>query len=213
MEEHTSVFVPSSEIELEAEYFLPDSNKLPQIAVILCHPHPVMGGTMANSVVSALFGEFVTRDIPVIRFNFRGAGRSGGEYDNGIGEVEDVAAVIAEFAKISGSGQMFVAGYSFGAAMGGAAAAETAEVVGYAAIAMPFKMFPHHARRMDCPKPKLFLIGTQDDFTPLAVFYEKIKLLSDPVETSEIEGADHFFSIGSREVAKKTADFCIAQFY
>ena len=212
MTEFTFIPVPPTDIELEAEYFLPDSAESPKIAVVLCHPHPLMGGSMHDVVVTAIFRELSVCGLPVLRFNFRGAGQSGGVHDNGKGEIDDVNAVIASFKEISGALGIFVAGYSFGAAMGCVAAAENPGVLGYAAVAMPFRLFPKHARRIDCSKPKLFVTGTRDNFTELEVFHKMVGSLSDPVETFEIKGADHFFSIGSRDVGKKVADFCLAWF-
>jgi hypothetical protein len=167
---------------------------------------------MNDAVITGIFRKLSASNIPAIRFNFRGAGRSGGVHDNGKGEIDDVRAIIAAFQGISGATQMFVAGYSFGAAVGCVAAAETPEVAGYAAVAMPFKLFPKHAKRLDCPKPKLFITGTRDNFTSLADFSKKVGVLSEPVETYEINGADHFFAIGCQEVGKKIAEFCLARF-
>ncbi len=200
----TMIPVPKTEVRLEAEYFLPDTTDSPikgPIPVILCHPHPLYGGDMHNNVVSALFQEFMKHNVPVIRFNFRGAGESTGAHAGGIGEIDDVQAVIEAFSKIAKQDRAFVAAYSFGAAVGAVAAAEMAMVIGYAAIAMPFDLFPEHARRMNCAKPKLFVQGTEDNIADYSRLHVNAKKLSNPVEFREIRGADHFFGGESQRAA------------
>src|SRR5512137_1179511 len=129
--EHSiTIPVPPAKFELEAKYFQPESDESPAVCIIVCHPHPTMGGDMDNNVVVAIFNEFVTRQWPVLRFNFRGVGRSGGTFDNGIGEIDDVKAAMQFFSEYVTAPQVFVVGYSFGAAMGGAAAAESPAALG-----------------------------------------------------------------------------------
>ncbi len=200
----TSIQVPQTDIRLKAEYFLPDASNTSleaSIPVILCHPHPLYGGDMHNNVVSALFQEFKKHNVPVIRFNFRGAGNSTGTHAGGFGEIDDVKVVVEEFCRMVKQNRAFIAAYSFGAAVGAVAAAEMAMVIGYAAIAMPFDMFPEHARRMNCKKPKLFVQGTEDNVANYSRLHVNAKKLSDPVEFREIRGADHFFAGESQRAA------------
>ena len=149
--------------------------------------------------------------MPVLRFNFRGVGESTGTHYKGVGEVEDTKEVIHEFAEISECPKSFVAGYSFGAAVGGAATAELLEVAGYAAVGMPFRLFPAHAGRMDCAKPKLFLTAMRDTFTPLAEFYYIMSRITPPVETREVKGTDHFFTNHAQEVGNHVANFFLEE--
>ena len=210
MKQNTKITVPSSSIQLEAEYYLPETQEITRPAVILCHPHPEYGGDMHNNVVSALFQDYKSRDIPVIRFNFRGTGNSTGTPAGGIGEIEDVKAVVHAFCNITEHDFAFIAGYSFGAAVGGVAAAEMRTVIGYAAIAMPFDLFPEHARRMNCAKPKLFVQGTKDNVADYTRFKENAKKLSGPLQLVEIPGADHFFTNQSPQAAKYAVDFYLS---
>ncbi len=205
-----AIQIHGKDITLEGEAFLPDlteAQRASAVPVILCHPHPQYGGDMHNNVVSALFQEFAIRRVPVIRFNFRGTGRSTGEYAGGIGEIDDVKSVIQEFCMIVKAEHAFVAGYSFGAAIGGAAAAEMDNVIGYAAIAMPFDLFPEHARRMNCAKPKLFVQGTEDDIATYSRFHRNTENLVKPIELRVIAGADHFYARESTEVARYVGVF------
>ncbi len=199
-----SIQVPKTDVQLEAEYFLPETSRSPLesiVPVILCHPHPQYGGDMHNNVVSALFQEFKKHEVPVIRFNFRGAGDSTGTHAGGIGEIDDVKAVVKEFCSVAKQNRAFIAGYSFGAAVGGVAAAEMAIVIGYAAIAMPFDLFTEHTRRMNSTKPKLFVQGTEDNVANYSRLHVNANKLSAPIEFREIRGADHFFGGESQHAA------------
>ncbi|OLS11956.1 MAG: dienelactone hydrolase [Promethearchaeota archaeon CR_4] len=210
MKQTTTITVPSTTIQLEAEYYLPETQEITRPAVILCHPHPLYGGDMYNNVVTALFENFRTKGVPVIRFNFRGAGNSTGATTGGLGEIEDVKAVIQAFCNIVDYDCAFVAGYSFGAAIGGVAAAEMRTVIGYAAIAMPFDLFPEHARRMNCEKPKLFVQGMKDNVADFARFKIHAKNLANPLQLREIASADHFFTNESSQAAKYAVDFYLS---
>ncbi len=206
----TAIQVPETNIQLESEYFLPDtggSQLRSQIPAILCHPHPLYGGEMHNNVVSALFHEFQKLNVPVIRFNFRGAGDSTGRHAGGIGEIDDVKTVVEMFCNLTKSDHAFIAGYSFGAAVGATAAAEMTAIIGYAAIAMPFDLFPEYARRMNCTKPKLFVQGTEDNVADYSRFHVNVKKMSKPIEIREIQGADHFYASESQEAAAHVAEF------
>jgi len=87
------LFIKSNEIELEAEYFQSKSRiNIP--VVLICHPHPQYGGNMYNNVVSGVFNKLTDNDIPCLRFNFRGVGKSTGIHSGGSGELSDVKTCI-----------------------------------------------------------------------------------------------------------------------
>ena len=146
--------------------------------------------------------------FPVLRFNFRGAGLSHGEHDQGEGEVDDVRAVLkwldSEFHR-----PMVLAGFSFGAAVGLRAACSEARVK--AAIALGTPVGPVAAGSevprtysfdflRDCAKPKLFVSGARDQFGPRAKLEELVRSTSEPKKLVIIEGADHFFEGRLREL-------------
>src|SRR5262245_27821409 len=85
--------------------------------IAICHPHPLRGGDMLNNVVTALAEDFAAVGFTVLRFNFRGVGRSTGQYAEGIGEQEDAKAALTWLSKQPGidAQRLFLAGYSFGA--------------------------------------------------------------------------------------------------
>ena len=116
--------IPSGGRSLEAAIHDGDG----ALAVLVLHPHPQYGGDMDNHVVTAICGAMATRGATTIRFNFRGAGRSQGTYDNGRGEADDARAALKTLREAAPGAKILLAGYSFGAmiAAGVAAGAELA---------------------------------------------------------------------------------------
>src|SRR6188472_3386992 len=82
---------------------------------VVCHPHPLFGGTMDNKVTHVIARAMIECGAPAFRFNFRGVGASGGAFDNGRGEVDDLAAVVAEGRRRFPSAALWLGGFSFGA--------------------------------------------------------------------------------------------------
>jgi alpha/beta superfamily hydrolase len=177
-------------------------------AAIVCHPHPLFGGTLHNKVVFHTMKALNSFGSPVLRFNFRGAGLSQGEHDHGNGEVEDVGTALnwldAEFHL-----PIIFAGFSFGAAVGLRAACADARVkavIGVGVPAIPVAA-DSEARRTytfdflnDCVKPKLFVSGARDQFGPRAKLEALVASVPEPKKLVVIEGADHFFEGRLREL-------------
>lgn len=103
---------PAGDIELRVE---PPDGEGPAPVAVICHPHPVYGGTMSNKVVHILAAGFRELGAHSVRFNFRGVGRSAGEFDNGIGETDDLLAVVAWVQAHFPGSPLWLAGFSFGA--------------------------------------------------------------------------------------------------
>ena len=177
-------------------------------AAIVCHPHPLFGGTLHNKVVFHTMKALNSFGFPVLRFNFRGAGLSQGEHDHGKGEVEDVRTALdwldAEFHL-----PLVFAGFSFGAAVGLRAAcpdARVTAVIGVGIPAIPVAAATEAPRTYtydflsDCAKPKLFVSGARDQFGPRAKLEALVASVPDPKKLALIEGADHFFEGRLREL-------------
>jgi uncharacterized protein len=177
-------------------------------AAVVCHPHPLFGGTLHNKVVFHTMKALNSFGFPVLRFNFRGTGLSHGEHDNGNGEVEDVRTALdwleAEFHL-----PLIFAGFSFGAAVGLKAASSDARVealiavgtpvVPVAAEAEPPRVYTFDFLR-DCVKPKLFVSGARDQFGPRVKLEALVASVAEPKKLVVIEGADHFFEGRLREL-------------
>lgn len=190
-----SFFIPGPVGRLEALL----STGLPGAthAALLCHPHPLFGGTMHNKVVYRAMKALNEFGFPALRFNFRGAGLSEGQHDQGHGEVEDARAALnwldAEFHL-----PIVLCGFSFGAATGLRAACKYHDdrVVGLISLGTPVsvegRVYTYGFLR-ECAKPKLFVSGALDQYSPQQTLREVVDQLPEPKELVIVEGADHFF--------------------
>lgn len=164
-------------------------------AALVCHPHPLYGGTMHNKVVYHAMKTLHGFGFPVLRFNFRGAGLSEGEHDQGRGEVEDVLAALdwldSEFHL-----SIVFCGFSFGAATGLRAACLDDRVAGIISLGTPVavegRVYTYEFLR-HCAKPKLFVSGSLDQFGPRGNLIRLVQPAREPKELVFVDGADHFF--------------------
>jgi uncharacterized protein len=158
---------------------------------VICHPHPLHGGTMDNKVVYTLARTFQERGAPTIRFNFRGVGGSQGQYDEGRGETEDALAVIAQGRQRWPGAGLWLGGFSFGGAVAIRAAAR-------AAAARLVSVAPAVARAADpaiaLPRcPWLIVQGDQDDVVDPRAVAGFIAGLSPAPQLAVLSGAGHYF--------------------
>jgi alpha/beta superfamily hydrolase len=163
-------------------------------AALVCHPHPMFGGTMHNKVVFHAMKALHSFGFPVLRFNFRGTGLSEGEHD-GRAEVDDVRAAL-DWLKKEYSLPVIFAGFSFGAARGLRACCPDADVRALISLGTPVEAegrLYSYKFLADCRKPKLFLSGDHDQFGPHQALEEVVASAADPKELVFIPG-DHFFA-------------------
>jgi alpha/beta superfamily hydrolase len=177
-------------------------------AALVCHPHPLFGGTLHNKVVFHTMKALNSFGFPVLRFNFRGAGLSQGEHDQGNGEVDDVRTAL-DWLDAEYHLPLLFAGFSFGAAVGLRAACSDARVraaIGVGTPVVPVAEATEEPRvyaldfLKDCSKPKLFVSGARDQFGPRAKLEALVASLPEPKKLVLIEGADHFFEGRLREL-------------
>jgi len=167
-----------------------------QYAAVVSHPHPLFGGTMHNKVVYHAMKSFQSFGIPVLRFNFRGAGLSEGKHDNGFGEVGDVRAAL-DWVDQEYQRPILFAGFSFGSFVGLKACCGDERVKGMAALGLPVSAGGREYRYRflsNCAQPKLFISGTQDEFGPQAEIEAVVAQAVPPAELVMVPGANHFFS-------------------
>jgi alpha/beta superfamily hydrolase len=177
-------------------------------AALVCHPHPLFGGTLHNKVVFHTMKELNSFGFPVLRFNFRGTGLSEGEHDHGIGEVDDVRTALdwldSEFHL-----PLIFAGFSFGAAVGLRAACADPRVRAAIGVGLPVNPVAAASEEPraytfefleDCRKPKLFVSGARDQFGPRAKLEALVASVPEPMKLVIIEGGDHFFEGRLREL-------------
>ena len=192
------------------EALLNQGTEHPRYAALVCHPHPLYGGTLHNKVVFHTMKALQHFGLPVLRFNFRGAGLSQGEHSNGVGEVEDVRVAL-DWLSSEFHLPLVFAGFSFGAAVGLSAACPDLRVKAVIAIGLP--LVPVDQRNYDlrllesCSKPKLFVSGARDQFSPSAKLDELVRRVPEPKKRVLIEGADHFFTGRLDEAQRAVHDF------
>jgi len=172
-------------------------------AGLVCHPHPLFGGTLHNKVVFHAMKALNALGMPVLRFNFRGTGLSQGKHDNGIGEFEDVRSALDWLDREFHLPVVF-AGFSFGAAVGLRAACADPRVVAVAGLGTPVGAVEDRSYNFDflrtCAKPKLFVSGSRDQFGPRAKLEAVVASAAGPKKLVIIEAADHFFEGRLREM-------------
>jgi uncharacterized protein len=170
---------------------------------LVCHPHPVYGGTLHNKVVFHSMKALNNLGMPVLRFNFRGAGLSHGEHDQGAGEIDDVRTALnwldSEFHL-----PIVFAGFSFGAAVGLRAAAPDPRIPVLIGLGTPISPVDNRSYDyeflMGNTKPKLFVSGSRDQFASKAKLEDLVQSLAEPKKLVIIEAADHFFEGRLREM-------------
>lgn len=183
-------------------------------AALVCHPHPLYGGTMHNKVVYHCMKALAKFGFHVLRFNFRGAGLSEGKHDEGRGEREDVKAAI-DWLEQEYHLPIIFAGFSFGAATGMKALCPDARVVGMISLGTPVAAEGRHYRYeflRECEKPKLFVSGSEDQYSPRAVLEEVYAKAAEPKKLVIVEGAEHFF-VGKLDAMQAAVEEWVAVHY
>lgn len=178
-------------------------------SALVCHPHPVYGGTMHNKVVYRAAKALNAFGLPVLRFNFRGAGLSAGSHDEGRGEVEDVGAAL-DWLDRQFRRPIIFAGFSFGAATGLRAACPDKRVVALISLGTPVSLMDRpygYDFLAACTKPKLFLSGDQDEFGPRPGLEMLVEAASPPRTLALVPGAGHFFDGHLEEVQRVIAEW------
>lgn len=160
------IIMNGPEGRLEGRYYHSKSAQAP-IAMML-HPHPQHGGTMNNRIVYTMFHAFVKMGFSVLRFNFRGVGRSQGSYADGEGELADATSALDWLQSVNeNASQCWVSGFSFGAWIGMQLLMRRPEINGFISVAPPANMFDF-SFLAPCPSSGLVLHGAQDDLVPEA---------------------------------------------
>ena len=181
---------------LEGRYHPQPGKPDAPIAIVL-HPHPQYGGTMNNRVVYNLHYAFHNMGFTVMRFNFRGVGRSQGEFDQGIGELSDAASALDYLQAMNpNSKHCWVAGFSFGAWIGMQLLMRRPEITGFISVAPQANVYDF-SFLAPCPSSGLIVNGTADRVAPPKDTHNLVGKLREQkgitITHEEIEGADHFF--------------------
>ena len=194
---------------LEGHYYQSKNSDAP-IAIVL-HPHPLHGGNMNNRVVFIMFNNFVERGFSVLRFNFRGVGRSQGAFDNGVGELSDAAYAFDWMQQFnSNSPFCWIGGYSFGALISMQLMMRRPEIEGFVSISPPAGT-EDFSFLAPCPSSGLIIHGDKDDHIPL----DAVKKLAQKLDGQKnisvnlqiVKGADHFYKDNMDNLSKEVASY------
>ncbi len=202
--EATKLTVASAALTLEARWDLPAD---PGSVVVLCHPHPQQRGTMNAPLMVAIADGLVARDFAVLRFNFRGVGKSEGEHDFGHGELDDVAAAVEAAGGNYPDLPLGVAGWSFGAVTSLRWQAREASRLPWVGIAPPVGS----SRSLPLPNNdelagarRTVILGDRDQFTTVSTTADYAASIG--AEMQVISGSDHFFHFREERVARLVAE-------
>ncbi len=191
----TEIFFNGPAGRIEGRYHVSPKPDAP-IALVL-HPHPAYGGTMNNPVVKQITQVFQQHEFSVLRFNFRGVGRSVGEFDNGIGELSDAAAALDWLQQFNENApQCWIAGFSFGAWISMQLLMRRPEISGFITISPPANMYDF-AFLAPCPASGTIIHGTNDQVVgqePIEKLVQKLSAQKNIlVDYTKIKGANHFY--------------------
>lgn len=183
---------------LEAMLDLPVGT--PRAAVVFAHPLPTAGGTMHTKAVYQGTKALARTGCAVLRFNFRGVGRSAGAWDEGRGEQDDFRAALDFMAKRYPDLQLWAAGFSFGSYVAWSVGADDPRVCALIAVAPPESKWQFPDTTYACTKPKFIVHGSEDELIPLKSVREFYSRLLEPKELVEIDRANHLFEGQTSEV-------------
>ncbi len=194
---------------LEGRYHHQNTPNAP-VAIIL-HPHPQFGGTMDNPIVHQLYYLFVERGFSVLRFNFRGVGRSQGIFDNGQGELSDAAAALDWMQTFNHEARTcWIAGFSFGSWISMQLLMRRPEIAGFITIAPPANLYDF-SFLAPCPSSGLMVNGDKDAVVPpesVVGLVERLKTQRGIViDHQVIPGANHFFENKQEELIELVATY------
>ena len=201
-----NIFLPGPAGRLEAVLWTPTGVDSPAQAALVCHPHPLFGGTLHNKVVYQAAKALDSRGVPVLRFNFRGAGSSEGVHDRGRGEQDDVRAALDFLSAGFPGADLLVAGFSFGCWVGLKVGCEDARVIKLIGIGAPVND-SDFSYLQSCDKPKLFVHGGNDKFGDQHKLEQMVAGLPGENDLVVVEGVDHFFNGKIEELGRAIADW------
>lgn len=179
---------------IEAILNLPPEGTTPLAAAVLCHAHPLHGGMMHFKVIFRAAKALQSQGVAVLRFNFRGVGRSEGVHDYGVGEQDDALAALDLMQERFPGLPLMIGGFSFGSAMAARVAARDARVRAVLVLGFPVIRVEGNAGLADVLQPRLFVQGGDDEFGSGDALRRVVAPLPEPRRIVVVEGADHFFT-------------------
>lgn len=203
------VIIPGPDGRIEGRYHHQNMRGAP--AAVVLHPHPLYGGTMNNKIVYQLYQSFARAGFSVLRFNFRGVGRSQGKFDEGMGELSDAASALDWIQQQNdGASHCWIAGFSFGAWIALQLLMRRPEIHGFIGISPPANMYDF-GFLSPCPSHGLILQGDRDDIVQEAAVSQLVEKLRAQkglhIDYDVIHGADHYYRSAMEEMVGHVDDY------
>jgi uncharacterized protein len=203
----TAVEIPGAFGRLEGA--LDDAGEEPRAVAVVCHPHPLQKGTMQNKVTTTLARTFANLGAVSVRFNFRGVGASEGQHADGVGECDDVLAVV-DWSRARWPGlRVYLGGFSFGGATA-LAVADRAGAAGLVTVAPPVNRLPAGFVAPQCPW--LLIHGSDDDVVPAEPVLAWARSLPAPPRMLVLPSVGHFFHGKLNSLSDAVVEFFGADF-
>lgn len=199
------IIINGSEGRIEGRYHHSDQKGAPVVMVL--HPHPLYGGTMNNKIVYRLYHVFAQNGFSVLRFNFRGVGKSQGKYDEGIGELTDAATALDWLQQQNpDASTCWIAGFSFGAWISMQLLMRRPEIEGFVAVSPPANLYDF-SFLSPCPSSGLITQGNKDDVVHEEMVSKMAQKLGSQVEYKVIHNADHYYRGVEEEMGGAVNDY------
>ncbi|CAJ1977800.1 unnamed protein product [Sphenostylis stenocarpa] len=187
----------SNGVKLRTKVFKPQREENRNLGIVLVHPYSILGG--CQGLLKGIASGLALKGYTSVTFDMRGAGKSTGRPSlTGFAEIKDVVAVCNWLSNTSSLSRFLLVGSSAGAPIAGSAVDQIEKVIGYVSIGYPFGIAAsilfgrHHKAILQSPKPKLFIMGTQDGFTSVKQLRNKLNSAAGRAETHLIDGVGHF---------------------
>lgn len=195
---------------LEGELWLPEDRSAPLAAAVVCHPHPLHGGTMKNNVVHRTARGLSDAGLAVLRFNFRGVGASEGVHDGHGAEEEDLAAALTHLAASFPGVPLWAGGFSFGSRTLVGLAPRDPRIQRVLLVALPVIAYDCSAA-LEVTQPGAIIMAGDDTFGTLEVLSQKLPALLSHFHVEEIPDVDHFFTGKLDELRLRVRDWATSQ--
>lgn len=201
-----NLFIPASHGKLEA--ILKEPAGAPAGAALVCHPHPLGGGTMHNKVVYRAAAGLLEAGLVTLRFNYRGVGLSTGTHDEGRGEKDDIRTALKFLTENYPGEEITFAGFSFGSRFGTETVLNDARVQRLISIGTPVEKYDYSFLK-ECAKPILFVHGDRDEFGSVPKLRELYDNLECDKEIVVFENCGHFFDRHLNELKNAVRDWTL----
>ena len=204
----TAIAFRSKRLTLEGVLSLPEDLPQPYPALVMCHPHPMLGGNMDNPIVTSICRGASEAGIASFRFNFRGVEGSEGEFKGGDAEHEDIKAALNMMRRWPGidGKRIALAGYSFGAGVILRGLRHFKRAHSLVMIAPPLSS-TGESRIVKDKRPKLFVVGQHDRLVSSLELQRTLDMVREPLQFREIAGGDHGFGGLEWEIADEVVGF------